>query len=62
MHLWLCNYKIRKKKQMERENGGKDVLELQLFHGTSKSAIQPICRENFDWRISGVHGTAYGQG
>ena len=47
---------------MERENGGKDVLELQLFHGTSKSAIQPICRENFDWRISGVHGTAYGQG
>ncbi|XP_078232347.1 protein mono-ADP-ribosyltransferase PARP12 isoform X2 [Pogona vitticeps] len=50
------------KEQMKKANGGKDVDERQLFHGTSKSHVDAICQQNFDWRICGVHGTAYGKG
>ncbi|XP_041110316.1 protein mono-ADP-ribosyltransferase PARP12-like [Polyodon spathula] len=50
------------KEQMKRKNGGKDVDEKLLFHGTQKSLVDAICSQNFDWRICGVHGTAYGKG
>ncbi|KAM6437797.1 protein mono-ADP-ribosyltransferase PARP12-like [Liasis olivaceus] len=50
------------KEQMKKANGGKDVDERSLFHGTSKNHIDAICQQNFDWRICGVHGTAYGKG
>ncbi|XP_075795472.1 protein mono-ADP-ribosyltransferase PARP12 isoform X2 [Pelodiscus sinensis] len=50
------------KEQMQKTNGGKDVSERVLFHGTSKKHIDAICQQNFDWRICGLHGTAYGKG
>ncbi|XP_069820308.1 protein mono-ADP-ribosyltransferase PARP12-like isoform X2 [Dendropsophus ebraccatus] len=49
------------KEQMKKLNGGKDVNERQLFHGT-KSDLDAICNQNFDWRICGTNGTAYGKG
>ncbi|XP_078085120.1 protein mono-ADP-ribosyltransferase PARP12-like [Mustelus asterias] len=50
------------KEQMKRSCTGKEVAEKQLFHGTDPKHIEPICQQNFDWRICGVHGTAYGKG
>ncbi|XP_066490232.1 protein mono-ADP-ribosyltransferase PARP12-like [Tiliqua scincoides] len=50
------------KDQMKKANGGKDVDERLLFHGTNKMHVDAICQQNFDWRICGVHGTAYGKG
>ncbi|XP_060101626.1 protein mono-ADP-ribosyltransferase PARP12-like [Heteronotia binoei] len=50
------------KEQMKKANGGKDVDEKLLFHGTTKKHVDAICQQNFDWRICGVHGTAYGKG
>ncbi|XP_061677950.1 protein mono-ADP-ribosyltransferase PARP12 isoform X3 [Syngnathoides biaculeatus] len=48
--------------QMKKRNGGKPVSEQYLFHGTSANFINDICEQNFDWRISGIHGTAFGKG
>uniref|UniRef100_A0A8C0JBV6 Uncharacterized protein n=1 Tax=Chelonoidis abingdonii TaxID=106734 RepID=A0A8C0JBV6_CHEAB len=50
------------KEQMKKKNGGKDVDERLLFHGTKSSHLEAICNHNFDWRICGVHGTNYGKG
>ncbi|NWU67962.1 PAR12 polymerase, partial [Pterocles burchelli] len=50
------------KEQMKRENGGKEVKEKLLFHGTSSSHVEAICTHNFDWRICGSNGTCYGKG
>ncbi|KFQ20140.1 Poly [ADP-ribose] polymerase 12, partial [Mesitornis unicolor] len=50
------------KEQMKRENGGKEVNEKLLFHGTKISFKERICAHNFDWRICGSNGTNYGQG
>ncbi|TFK02811.1 Poly [ADP-ribose] polymerase 12 [Platysternon megacephalum] len=50
------------KEQMQKTSGGNDVYERFLFHGTSKKHIDAICQQNFDWRICGLHGTAYGKG
>ncbi|XP_026720173.1 zinc finger CCCH-type antiviral protein 1-like [Athene cunicularia] len=50
------------KEQMKRENGGKEVNEKLLFHGTKKSFVEAICIHNFDWRICGSNGTNYGKG
>ncbi|XP_026166882.1 protein mono-ADP-ribosyltransferase PARP12 isoform X2 [Mastacembelus armatus] len=50
------------KEQMQKRNGGKQVDQQYLFHGTDKSLIDAICEQNFDWRMCGVHGTAYGKG
>uniref|UniRef100_A0A8V5GBL6 Uncharacterized protein n=1 Tax=Melopsittacus undulatus TaxID=13146 RepID=A0A8V5GBL6_MELUD len=50
------------KEQMKRENGGKDVNEKLLFHGTKTSFVESICIHNFDWRICGSNGTVYGKG
>uniref|UniRef100_A0A8C3XR84 Poly [ADP-ribose] polymerase 12 n=1 Tax=Chelydra serpentina TaxID=8475 RepID=A0A8C3XR84_CHESE len=50
------------KEQMKKKNGGKDVDERLLFHGTDSSHLEAICNQNFDWRICGVHGTSYGKG
>lgn len=47
---------------MKERNGGKPVIEQYLFHGTDQSLIEAICEQNFDWRMCGVHGTAYGKG
>ncbi|XP_042351718.1 protein mono-ADP-ribosyltransferase PARP12 [Plectropomus leopardus] len=50
------------KEQMKVRNGGNSVNEQYLFHGTDESLIEAICEQNFDWRMCGVHGTAYGKG
>ncbi|XP_036719302.1 protein mono-ADP-ribosyltransferase PARP12 isoform X2 [Balaenoptera musculus] len=50
------------KEQMQKRNGGKTVDERQLFHGTSTGFVDAICQQNFDWRVSGLHGTSYGRG
>ncbi|XP_047008698.2 protein mono-ADP-ribosyltransferase PARP12 [Ictalurus punctatus] len=50
------------KEQMKERNGGRDVDERLLFHGTEQSLIEAICEQNFDWRICGVNGTLYGKG
>ncbi|KAM9578258.1 protein mono-ADP-ribosyltransferase PARP12-like isoform 3-T3 [Guaruba guarouba] len=50
------------KEQMKRENGGKEVNEKLLFHGTKTSFVESICTHNFDWRICGSNGTVYGKG
>ncbi|NXS54524.1 PAR12 polymerase, partial [Brachypteracias leptosomus] len=77
-HQTMKNYKVLKiqriqnpslwkvfqwqKEQMKRENGGKEVYEKLLFHGTQTSFVESICIHNFDWRICGSHGTNYGKG
>ncbi|XP_050179256.1 zinc finger CCCH-type antiviral protein 1-like isoform X2 [Myiozetetes cayanensis] len=50
------------KEKMKRENGGKEVQEKLLFHGTNTSFTETICAQNFDWRICGKNGTNYGMG
>ncbi|XP_063303697.1 protein mono-ADP-ribosyltransferase PARP12-like [Pelobates fuscus] len=50
------------KEQMKKHNGGNEVEEKQLFHGTNDKLVDAICQQNFDWRICGAHGTAYGKG
>lgn len=40
----------------------KDPLEKHLFHGTSKTASEDICLNNFDPRMAGVNGTSLGHG
>ncbi|XP_039988368.1 protein mono-ADP-ribosyltransferase PARP12 isoform X2 [Xiphias gladius] len=48
--------------QMKERNGGNLVNQQYLFHGTDETLIEAICEQNFDWRMCGVHGTAYGKG
>ncbi|XP_032913082.1 protein mono-ADP-ribosyltransferase TIPARP-like isoform X5 [Catharus ustulatus] len=50
------------KEKMKRENGGKEVQEKLLFHGTDNTSMKTICAQNFDWRICGSNGTNYGKG
>nr|XP_055046734.1 protein mono-ADP-ribosyltransferase PARP12 [Misgurnus anguillicaudatus] len=50
------------KDHMKKKNGGRDVKENELFHGTDPKYLDAICLNNFDWRICGTHGTAYGKG
>lgn len=47
---------------MKKNSRGRDVSEKQLFHGTDSKFVDTICLNNFDWRICGVNGTAYGKG
>ncbi|KAK7129558.1 hypothetical protein R3I93_019253 [Phoxinus phoxinus] len=47
---------------MKKSSRGRDVSEKQLFHGTDRKHVDAISRNNFDWRICGTHGTAYGKG
>eukprot|EP00058_Branchiostoma_floridae_P019229 XP_002604719.1 hypothetical protein BRAFLDRAFT_280943 [Branchiostoma floridae] len=48
---------------MKRQNNNELPRELRLFHGTNQEAVSPICRQNFDWRLSGNNvGQLFGQG
>ncbi|XP_046562313.1 uncharacterized protein LOC124271257 isoform X5 [Haliotis rubra] len=42
--------------------GPQKLNENHLFHGTHPDAIHAICKEGFDWRLCGAHGTSFGQG
>ncbi|XP_037111351.1 protein mono-ADP-ribosyltransferase PARP12 isoform X1 [Syngnathus acus] len=50
------------REQMKKRNGGKPVIEEYLFHGTNENLIEAICEQNFDWRMNGSNGTAFGKG
>uniref|UniRef100_A0A6I8NJA5 Poly(ADP-ribose) polymerase family member 12 n=3 Tax=Ornithorhynchus anatinus TaxID=9258 RepID=A0A6I8NJA5_ORNAN len=50
------------KTQMRKVNGGNEVAEKLLFHGTNPAHQDAICQHNFDWRICGTHGTLFGKG
>ncbi|KAM6145382.1 protein mono-ADP-ribosyltransferase PARP12-like [Phoenicopterus ruber ruber] len=50
------------KEMMKKENGGKEVNERLLFHGTKISFMETICTYNFDWRTCESNGTNYGRG
>ncbi|XP_038156248.1 protein mono-ADP-ribosyltransferase PARP12 [Cyprinodon tularosa] len=50
------------KNKMKTNNGGQEVVEKQLFHGTNPEYVEAICHNNFEWRLCGVNGTAYGKG
>ncbi|KAJ8245344.1 hypothetical protein GJAV_G00269770 [Gymnothorax javanicus] len=47
---------------MRKNNSGKNVGDRLLFHGTDSAHVEAICQQNFDWRLCGTHGTAYGKG
>lgn len=44
------------------KDADKTSLERHLFHGTAQDVVDQICQQNFDPRLSGVHGTSYGKG
>lgn len=45
------------------EKLGSELNERNLFHGTPDfDTVQCICNQNFDSRISGRHGTKWGNG
>ncbi|XP_060605686.1 uncharacterized protein LOC132758164, partial [Ruditapes philippinarum] len=47
---------------MVADLGELNINEKRLFHGTHSDVIEAICKEGFDWRLCGKHGTVYGQG
>lgn len=55
-------FTVRKTEMLQENQGYGGVAEEQLFHGTSLSVVEAICRKGFDWRVCGKHGTLYGQG
>ncbi|XP_071944895.1 protein mono-ADP-ribosyltransferase PARP12-like [Antedon mediterranea] len=53
----------RQRETMMKKNSRRKVEELQLFHGTMQDKVDDICRDNFDFRLSGTRvGHVYGQG
>ncbi|XP_040886394.1 protein mono-ADP-ribosyltransferase PARP12 [Toxotes jaculatrix] len=50
------------KNLMKNKNSGRNATEKRLFHGTDSNHVDAICLTNFDWRICGTHGTAFGKG
>ena len=38
------------------------INEKRLFHGTSPETVEPICKQNFDWRLHGKNATRFGEG
>ncbi|XP_033471158.1 protein mono-ADP-ribosyltransferase PARP11 [Epinephelus lanceolatus] len=57
-NLDLWDIFCRKKKQIMRLQGVKDIQERRLFHGTEIRNVDSICKYNFDIRLSrsGVYG------
>ena len=50
--------RIKRKLKAKRDN----QIEKLLFHGTSSDVVDAICKQNFDHRLRGKHGTKYGEG
>ncbi|KAK2858809.1 hypothetical protein Q5P01_003429 [Channa striata] len=48
--------------QLKNNKSGHNVTDKKLFHGTDSKYVDAICLTNFDWRICGTHGTAFGKG
>ncbi|KAJ8960270.1 hypothetical protein NQ318_003995 [Aromia moschata] len=50
-------------KKMQKLNKYPLLKEVELFHGTEEENIPSICKNNFNWRLSGTSvGHRYGQG
>ena len=47
---------------MIKKVGEPNINERLLYHGSDANVVDAICAQNFDWRLSGKHGTMYGQG
>ncbi|XP_070560625.1 protein mono-ADP-ribosyltransferase PARP12-like [Ptychodera flava] len=48
---------------MKTKSRDANVDVRHLFHGTTEQLVDVICRQNFDWRLSGVRvGTLFGKG
>ncbi|BFZ05031.1 hypothetical protein BsWGS_08070 [Bradybaena similaris] len=58
----LWKYFDLKQSEMIQENDGMDVVVKRLYHGTHHSTLEAIARKGFDWRLSGKHGTVFGNG
>ena len=54
-------YFDRKLSKLSRKLG-REAEVRELFHGSNENAVKAICQQGFDWRLSGVHGTACGKG
>ncbi|XP_034019403.1 protein mono-ADP-ribosyltransferase TIPARP-like [Thalassophryne amazonica] len=53
----------RYKTYMEKQHTqSTEPLERHLFHGTTMEAAEDICHNNFDPRMAGANGSAYGYG
>ncbi|CAM5169543.1 unnamed protein product [Eretmochelys imbricata] len=61
-YLWQKYCGQKKFMAQIRPCASRCFLERHLFHGTMASKVQPICEMNFDPRVSGENGEAYGQG
>ncbi|GLD48413.1 poly [ADP-ribose] [Lates japonicus] len=61
-NLDLWEMYCRKKKQLMRIQGVKEIQERRLFHGTDSKNVDSICKYNFDVRLAGQHGHSYGKG
>ncbi|XP_029107460.1 protein mono-ADP-ribosyltransferase PARP11-like [Scleropages formosus] len=61
-NLDLWEFFCRKKAQLKKLNRALNIEEKKLFHGTDHENVHPICKYNFDLRLSGMHGRVYGKG
>uniref|UniRef100_A0A3B4ZTK8 TCDD-inducible poly [ADP-ribose] polymerase-like n=1 Tax=Stegastes partitus TaxID=144197 RepID=A0A3B4ZTK8_9TELE len=55
-------YQRQKAHMQKHHTNSEEPLERHLFHGTTSEASEGICYNNFDPRMAGVNGTAYGFG
>ncbi|KAM6961745.1 protein mono-ADP-ribosyltransferase PARP11-like [Tautogolabrus adspersus] len=61
-NLDLWEMYCRKKKQLMRIQGVKEIKEKRLFHGTEIKNVDTVCKYNFDLGLVGEHGHVYGKG
>uniref|UniRef100_A0A3B4EQE8 Poly [ADP-ribose] polymerase n=1 Tax=Pundamilia nyererei TaxID=303518 RepID=A0A3B4EQE8_9CICH len=61
-NLDLWELYCRKKKQLMRIQGIKEIQERRLFHGTDIKNVDYICKYNFDVRLAGQHAHVFGKG
>uniref|UniRef100_A0A3Q3FXY7 Poly [ADP-ribose] polymerase n=1 Tax=Labrus bergylta TaxID=56723 RepID=A0A3Q3FXY7_9LABR len=61
-NLDLWEMYCRKKKQLKRIHGVKEIKERRLFHGTEIKNVDTICKYNFDLRLANQEQHIYGKG
>ncbi|XP_071392472.1 protein mono-ADP-ribosyltransferase PARP11-like isoform X1 [Centroberyx affinis] len=61
-NLDLWELYCRKKKQLMRIQGVKEINERRIFHGTQISNVHNICTYNFDFRLPSANGHVFGKG
>ncbi|KAJ8381820.1 hypothetical protein SKAU_G00025980 [Synaphobranchus kaupii] len=55
-------YRRQKEHMQSHSTAQNGSLERHLFHGTTEDSATEICLNNFDPRVSGKNGMAYGRG